>query len=177
MVGVAPPRTRFAATLWADHAETLRHHISQVSLIHGWAPLTVQAISAVVLACAVGWRTRRWRRISLALLVGVGLAVYAHCYIGSVGVAGDPAPSALWIWIGLTGLAAGVLVPGWPGARWWLRGVSVLASGLPPNSRTIVCSLSPELGRTSPAISTNATPSPVSSIQTASQPKGRGTGK
>ena len=44
-----------------------------------------------------------------------------------VGVAGDPAPSALWIWIGLTGMAAGLLVLGWRGARWWRRGVSVLA--------------------------------------------------
>ena len=115
------------ATLLADHAETLRHHIAQVSLLHGWAPATAQGVTAVVLVCAIGWRWRSWRRIPLALVAGVILAACAHWYIGSVGVAGDPAPWALWVWIALTGLAAGVLILGWSRARWWLRGVSVLA--------------------------------------------------
>jgi S-formylglutathione hydrolase FrmB len=127
MVGVTPPRTRFAATLWADDAETLRHHIAQISLMHGWAPATAQGIAAVALVCAIGWRWRSWRRIPMALVAGVVLAAFAHWYIASVGVAGDPAPQALWVWIALTGLAAGVLVLGWAGARWWLRAVSVLA--------------------------------------------------
>jgi S-formylglutathione hydrolase FrmB len=38
-----------------------------------------------------------------------------------------PPRIALWIWIGLTGVAAGVLMAGWRGARWWRRGVSALA--------------------------------------------------
>ena len=97
--------------------------------MHGWVPATVQVIAAVVLVCAIGWRPRRWRvlRLSLALVVGVVLAVWAHWYIGSMGVASDPAPWALWIWIGLSGLAAGVLLLGWAGARWWRRGAAVLA--------------------------------------------------
>lgn len=95
--------------------------------MNGWAPMAMQAITAAVLACAIGWRWRRWRRLPLALVVGVVLAAYVHWYIGSVGVAGDPAPRALWVWIALTGLAAAVLALGWAGTRWWLRGVSVLA--------------------------------------------------
>ncbi len=39
----------------------------------------------------------------------------------------NPAPYSLWIWIGLSGVAAGVLIAGWRGARWWRRGVSALA--------------------------------------------------
>ena len=39
----------------------------------------------------------------------------------------NPAPPALWIWIALTGVAAGVLVAGWRGAKWWRRGVSAVA--------------------------------------------------
>jgi hypothetical protein len=117
------------AIIAADPAQPLRHHISQLSLMHGWVPPTVQAITAAVLVCAIGWRSRRWRVLWLpvALVVGVVLALWAHWYIGSAGVAGDPAPRALWIWIGLTGLAVGVLVLCWRGARWWRRGAAVLA--------------------------------------------------
>jgi S-formylglutathione hydrolase FrmB len=57
----------------------------------------------------------------------VVLALWAHWYIGSLGVAGDPAPPQLWIWIAATGLAVGALILGWRGAQWWRRGVSVLA--------------------------------------------------
>jgi S-formylglutathione hydrolase FrmB len=39
----------------------------------------------------------------------------------------NPAPYSLWIWIGLTGIAAGVLIAGWRGAGWRRRVVSVLA--------------------------------------------------
>jgi S-formylglutathione hydrolase FrmB len=42
-------------------------------------------------------------------------------------MAGDPAPTSMWIWVGLTGVAVGVVGVGWRGARWWRRGLSVLA--------------------------------------------------
>jgi S-formylglutathione hydrolase FrmB len=126
---VTASSTRLAATLSADGAEPLRHHIAQISLMHGWVPLAVQVIAAVVLACGVGWRSRGWRLrwLPLTALVAVVLAVAAHSYIGSLGVAGAPAPRALWTWIGLTGLALGVLVVGWRSASWGRRGVSVVA--------------------------------------------------
>jgi S-formylglutathione hydrolase FrmB len=97
--------------------------------MHGWVPTTAQMITAVVLACAIGWRSRRWRMLWLpvAAIVGLASAVSAHSYIGSIGVAGDPAPRVMWMWIGLTGLAVAVLLAGWAGARWWRRGMSVLA--------------------------------------------------
>jgi S-formylglutathione hydrolase FrmB len=117
-----------AATLLADPPPADPYHHG-VSLLHGWVPVTVEVVAAVVLVLAIGWRSRRWRTIwlPLALLVGIAPAIWAHWYIDSAGLAGDPAPRALWIWIGLTGLAAGVLVFGWRGSRWWRRGVSVLA--------------------------------------------------
>jgi S-formylglutathione hydrolase FrmB len=97
--------------------------------MHGWLPVTVQVIAIVVLVAAVGWRTRRWRYVWLpwAALCGVALAVAAYWYVDSEGMAENPAPHGLWIWIGLSGLAAGVLVAGWRGARWWRRGVSTVA--------------------------------------------------
>jgi len=100
-----------------------------ISLMHGWVPITVQAVAAALLVLAIGWRSRRWRMIWLpvAALLGIGAAGGAHWYIASGGLADDPAPHQLWIWIALTGLAAGVLALGWRGARWWRRVVSVLA--------------------------------------------------
>jgi S-formylglutathione hydrolase FrmB len=65
--------------------------------------------------------------LPIAVAVGVILAAWAHWYVDSQGLAGDPAPSALWIWVGLTGLALAVAVLGWRGSRWWRRSVSLLA--------------------------------------------------
>ena len=117
---------RVAATLLADPPEPFSHHIS---LMHGWIPVTVQVLTGAVLLLALSWRSRRWwlRWLPIAALVGVGAAVWAHWYIATDGLAGDPAPHQLWIWIALSGLAVGVLVLGWRGARWWHRSVSVLA--------------------------------------------------
>ncbi|HZA09881.1 alpha/beta hydrolase [Mycobacterium sp.] len=97
--------------------------------MHGWLPWTIQAVTATVLALAIGWRSRRWRMFWLpsAVMVGVVVATCARWYIDSAGLAADPAPRALWIWIGLSGLAVCVLPFGWPTSRWWRRGVSMLA--------------------------------------------------
>src|SRR5204862_972937 len=92
-------------------------------------PPTVWAVAAVVLVVAAGWRSRRWRLVWLPVSVAVGLvlAACAHWYIDSEGLAGDPAPSSLYIWVALTGVAVAVAALGWRGNRWWRRGVSVLA--------------------------------------------------
>jgi S-formylglutathione hydrolase FrmB len=98
-------------------------------LTHGWLPILVQVIAAVVLVVAVGWRTRKWRLtwLPVALVVGVALIGAAYWFITYEDLAGDPAPLLLWLWIGLTGLAAVVAVAGWRGSRWWRRGASVIA--------------------------------------------------
>jgi S-formylglutathione hydrolase FrmB len=92
-------------------------------------PLTVQIVAGVVLVLAIGWRTRRWRRLWLpiAAVVGIATAWYTQWSITDDGLAGDPAPHQLWVWIAATGLAAVVAIIGWRGARWWRRGMSVLA--------------------------------------------------
>jgi len=93
--------------------------------------MTVQVIAGILLLVAIGWRNRRWRLLWLpwAVLIGAGLAAASYWYIASQGLSDDnnPAPYWLWIWIGLTGVAAAVLIAGWRGARWWRRGVSALA--------------------------------------------------
>ncbi|HUO39210.1 MAG TPA: alpha/beta hydrolase-fold protein, partial [Mycobacterium sp.] len=91
--------------------------------------MAVQALTTVVLVGAIGWRSPRWRLLWLPVMVasGVVLAVWARWYLGSLGAAGDPAPPLLWVWIAAAGLAAGVVVLGWRGARWWRRGAAVAA--------------------------------------------------
>ena len=115
-------------TQWSAAGGFREQHLS---LMHGWLPLTIQAITVVVLLAAIGWRTARWRRLWLPVAVGLGVAVAAGSYwfISSEGLADDPAPKLLWIWLAMTGIAVVVLVAGWPGARWWRRTVSVI--GLP----------------------------------------------
>jgi S-formylglutathione hydrolase FrmB len=117
-----------ASILVADRAALLRHYIGDIALTHGWLPTMVQALTLVVLMCAIGWRTVRWRLVWLpiAALLGVAVAGWAHWYVGSVGVAGDPAPRILWIWLAVTGLAAAVFVIGWRVSSWWRRGLSML---------------------------------------------------
>ncbi|OCB29072.1 hypothetical protein A5675_06295 [Mycobacterium malmoense] len=97
--------------------------------MHGWLPTTIQVVAAVVLALAVGWRSRRWRTVWLpgAALAGAAAAYLTHWYIVDRGLSDDPAPAALWLWIMLTGTAAAVLVLGWRGARSWRRGAGLLA--------------------------------------------------
>ena len=104
-------------------------YISHLSLIHGWLPVMVQLITAALLACAIGWRSPRWRALWLPVMVagGLAVAVWAHRYLGSLGLASDPAPSLLWVWIAAAGLAAGVVVVGWRGAPWWRRGAGLVA--------------------------------------------------
>jgi S-formylglutathione hydrolase FrmB len=124
--GVTPTWT--IATLLADAAPVGRYRHG-TSLLQGWLPGTIEALTATVLLLAIGWRSRRWRVLwmPLALLVGVAVASWAHWYVDMEGMSDDPAPRALWIWIGLAGLALAVLLVGWNSARWWRRAVSFAA--------------------------------------------------
>ena len=123
---VTPSTTRVAETLLADPIWPFRGHIS---LMHGWIPAAVQVLAGVTLILAIGWRTRRWRLIAVpaAALFGIALAWLAHWNITSEGLAGDPAPRQLWVWLSLTGLALGVAVLGWRSALWWRRAISMAA--------------------------------------------------
>jgi S-formylglutathione hydrolase FrmB len=111
---------------------------NQISLIHGWVPTTVQIVTAIALALALGWRSRRWRLLWLpaAAVVGGMAAGGARWYIADTGLPSQPAPRALYVWIALAGLAAAGVILGWRSARWWRRGISILAVPL-----CLVCSL------------------------------------
>lgn len=117
----ATDRTVLAAPfgLFRDH----------VSLMHGWLPVAAQVLAALLLVLSIGWRTRRWRLVSLPVAVAIGVALAGMTYwiIFSNGLSGEPAPQSLWAWVTLTGLALGVMILGWRSAVRWRRAVSLLA--------------------------------------------------
>src|SRR5262249_17428232 len=90
---------------------------------------TVQIIAAILLIAAISRRSGRWqvRWLPWALIVGAALAAAAYWYVASQGLSDVPAPRALWIWVGLSGFAAAVLVVGGRRTQWWRRGVSLAA--------------------------------------------------
>jgi S-formylglutathione hydrolase FrmB len=107
----------------------LNQLFAQLSLLHGWLPAVVQGLALLALISAIEWRRRRFRRrtLPIALVVGALVTTLCYWYIVSLGIAGDPAPKSLWLWIALTGLAVALLLLGWPGARWWRRVLAVVA--------------------------------------------------
>ncbi|WP_078279301.1 alpha/beta hydrolase [Mycobacteroides franklinii] len=104
----------------------MRHYCGQLSLIHGWLPIIVQLGTAAVLFYAVCGPRRRIR-ILPGLALGAVLTCAAYWYLDSLGVAGDPAPPWLWLWIAGIGLAAGLTLVDWRSARWWRRVLNVVA--------------------------------------------------
>ena len=113
------------------------------SLMHGWVPIAVQVVTAVVLVAAVGWRSRGWRVVWLpvAALSGGAVAYGTHWYIADRGLAGEPAPRALWVWIASTGMAVAVLILGWRSAHRWRRGATLAAVPLCLLSAALVLNL------------------------------------
>ena len=86
----------------AERPERRRGMMAAIRLGAGILRAKGSALEAVVatvvaLVLAVGWRTRRWRMVWLPVAVvgGIGLCAWAHWYVGSAGLAGDPAPGSL----------------------------------------------------------------------------------
>jgi S-formylglutathione hydrolase FrmB len=102
---------------------------NHTSLMHGWVPGVVQAVSVAMLLVAVGWRSRLWRLLFLpaAAILGAASAACASWYIAHAGLADDPAPHLLWWWIAGSGAAAAIVILGWGSARWWRRSASLLS--------------------------------------------------
>lgn len=99
-----------------------------LSLLGGWLPLTVEIVAAIVLMAVIGWRSRRWRLLWLPVCVVVGVlgALAARSYVNAEGLASDPAPFGLWLWVGVFAASVAVALLGWRHARWWRRALSLV---------------------------------------------------
>src|ERR1700743_756199 len=102
---------------------------NHTSLMHGWVPGVVQAVSIAMLLVAVGWRSRLWRLFYLpgGAVLGAASAACSRLDIAHSGLTDDPAPHLLWWWIAGTGAAAAIVILGWGSARWWRRSASLLS--------------------------------------------------
>ena len=101
-----------------------------ISLLGGWLPVTLEIVAVIALIVAIGWRrSRRWWLLWLPVCVVIGVlgAAGAYTYINAEGLASDPAPFYLWVWIGVFAAGIAVAVLGWRGNSWWRRGVAGLA--------------------------------------------------
>jgi S-formylglutathione hydrolase FrmB len=111
-----------------DSSTTPQRNFGSTSMLSGWLPSTVQLVSFVVLALAVGLRSRRWwiQWMPIAAAAGVVTALAVRFYITYEGLTGDPAPVMFWIWTALSGASLAILALGWRGAPWWRRAASAL---------------------------------------------------
>lgn len=120
--------------------------VGHTSLMHGWIPITVQIVAAVLVAttaAAPGRRSRKWRMVCLPVagLVGAASAYGVRGYLIDQGLSQQPAPATLWLWIALAGIAATVLTLGWRRAPNWWRGAALLALPLCVLSAALVVNL------------------------------------
>ncbi|AQT82478.1 hypothetical protein B1R94_01265 [Mycolicibacterium litorale] len=86
-------------------------------------------VAAIAVVAVVSRRTRRWWLLWFPVSVAVGVlgALAARTYVNSEGLASDPAPFGLWIWIGVFAAGIAVVVVGWRGSPWWRRSLSIVA--------------------------------------------------
>ncbi|MGH3724344.1 MAG: alpha/beta hydrolase [Mycobacterium sp.] len=99
------------------------------SLIHGWLPVAIQVVAALILVAGVYRRSSSWLRVWLpsAALCGVGTGSVTYWYITSQGMADNPPPLMLWVWIGFAAAALVLLIAGWTHTRWARRAATALA--------------------------------------------------
>ncbi|MFI2841393.1 alpha/beta hydrolase [Mycolicibacterium sp. PDY-3] len=90
-----------------------------MSLTHGSVPTTIQIVTGTIVLIAL--RKQRPRVLIAAAAVGLAAILATNWYINSQGLADEPAPPALWIWVGTTGFACCALLAGWRGARFLRR--------------------------------------------------------
>jgi S-formylglutathione hydrolase FrmB len=120
MAGVSELSQSAGAPRFAGHG---------LSLLTGWLPLTVQVVAGLVLLMAIVGRDRRWLcwRVPAMAVFGAAAVLLCRYYFAANGLASDPAPVALWIWVGLTAAAALGVALGWRGTGWARRGTAALA--------------------------------------------------
>ncbi len=117
-------------TLVGALAPGVANEVGRASLIHGVLPAAVELVTAAAMLYVIARGTRRgWWTRWVPLAVGVGLAggLLAHWYYGTLGLASEPPPWRMWLWVSLVGVATVIAICGWRGAGWWRRNAAVFA--------------------------------------------------
>lgn len=100
-----------------------------MSLISGVVPIALEVLAIAALVLGIGRQAGRplLRRLTVALLTGVLLAVVVRTFVKYQGWSEKAASLGSVLWVVITGFAAAMAVLAWRGSRWWRRVVSVLA--------------------------------------------------
>jgi S-formylglutathione hydrolase FrmB len=103
-----------------------------MSLIDGWLPVVVRVAAVTLLLVVLLRRPRRWlvRWFPVVTIGGVLTAVAAQWYFTTLGVASEPAPWQLWVWVAATVAAALTAVGTWRSTGWVRRNTAVCTASL-----------------------------------------------
>lgn len=100
-----------------------------VRLLHGWFPIAVSVLTALLVLAAVLRRSRRWAVawLPIGVVAGAIAAVTVFGVLDARGLEPGSAPASFWLW---TVVAVGLVVAAVIGvrtARWWQNGITVVA--------------------------------------------------
>jgi S-formylglutathione hydrolase FrmB len=103
-----------------------------VSLLTGWLPWALRALTVVLVLATIGRRRLRdraflLRRLPIVLGGGALFGVLCAVLVRTVLGISDPLPFELWFWLAVFGLAIGLAIVCWRGSRWWQRTAAPLA--------------------------------------------------
>jgi S-formylglutathione hydrolase FrmB len=103
-----------------------------MSLIDGWLPVVVQVGAVALLLVVLVRRPRRWlaRWLPVVTLGAILTAVAVQCYFTTLGIASEPAPWQLWVWVAVTVTAALTAVGTWRSTGWVRRNTAVFTTSL-----------------------------------------------
>jgi S-formylglutathione hydrolase FrmB len=102
--------------------------LDSISVIDGWVPVTIYALTAIAIVLGLGWRSGIWRR---QLMVAIPGAI-ALTAIGAVlekifDFVGYDYPPTFYVWMGIVAFCVIAAVVGWPGEHAGGRVASLLA--------------------------------------------------
>src|SRR5688572_21860866 len=102
--------------------------LDSISIIDGWVPTVIYALTAIAVVLGLGWRSGIWRR---QLLVGIPGAIVVTA-IGAVlekifNFVGYDYPPTFYVWMALVVFCVIAAIVGWPGERAGGRVASLLA--------------------------------------------------
>jgi S-formylglutathione hydrolase FrmB len=107
--------------------------LAALSLVHGWLRVTLAvAVFAGLAGLLLVRRDRRWwlRWVPLAIGLALALLVLVVVYLDVTKPWPDPLQPDVMAWIGAGLFAVVLLVLGWRGRRWWVRGAATAAAVL-----------------------------------------------
>ena len=102
--------------------------LDSISIIDGWVPITIYALTAVAVVLGLGWRSGIWRRQLMVAIPGAivltAIGVLAEKIFNFVGY---DYPPTFYVWMAIVVFCIIAAIVGWPGEHAGGRVASLLA--------------------------------------------------